>query len=112
LCRNDNALREILASLSRTDEFAVSAAPNVTDVTVQNQCPLDESDHLEIASDPVAMADMLNALDPAQPVKCPACSSCRCSARSARCRRSERRKHAEQLSPWPPLTASRRPSPR
>jgi len=47
------------------------AAPNVTDITVQKQCPLDESDHLEIASDPVAMADMLNALDPAQPVRVP-----------------------------------------
>jgi pimeloyl-ACP methyl ester carboxylesterase len=47
------------------------AAPNVTNITVQNQCPLDESDHLEIASDPVAMADMLNALDPAQPVRVP-----------------------------------------
>jgi pimeloyl-ACP methyl ester carboxylesterase len=47
------------------------AATNVTNITVQNQCPLDESDHLEIASDPVAMADMLNALDPAQPVKVP-----------------------------------------
>lgn len=47
------------------------AASNVTDITVQNQCPLDESDHLEIASDPVAMADMLNALDPAQPVRVP-----------------------------------------
>jgi triacylglycerol esterase/lipase EstA (alpha/beta hydrolase family) len=47
------------------------AAPNVSNITLQNQCPLDASDHLEIASDPVAMADMLNALDPAQPVKVP-----------------------------------------
>jgi pimeloyl-ACP methyl ester carboxylesterase len=45
--------------------------PNVTNITLQNQCPLDESDHLEIANDPVAMADMLNALDPAQPVRVP-----------------------------------------
>jgi len=45
--------------------------PNVTNITVNNQCPLDASDHLEIASDPVAMADMLNALDPAQPVRVP-----------------------------------------
>ena len=30
-----------------------------------------QSDHLEIAADPVAMADMLNALDPAQPVRVP-----------------------------------------
>jgi pimeloyl-ACP methyl ester carboxylesterase len=47
------------------------AAPNVSNITLQHQCPLDASDHLEIASDPVAMADMLNALDPAQPVKVP-----------------------------------------
>lgn len=47
------------------------AGPNVTNITLQNQCPLDGSDHLEVASDPVAMADMLNALDPAQPVKLP-----------------------------------------
>jgi hypothetical protein len=47
------------------------AGSNVTNITLQKQCPLDESDHLEIASDPVAMADMLNALGPAQPVKVP-----------------------------------------
>jgi hypothetical protein len=47
------------------------AASNVTNITVQNQCALDGSDHLEIANDPIAMADMLNALDPAQPVRVP-----------------------------------------
>ena len=47
------------------------AAPDVTNITLQNQCPLDASDHVEIAADPVAMADMLNALDPAAPVKVP-----------------------------------------
>jgi pimeloyl-ACP methyl ester carboxylesterase len=47
------------------------AGPNVTNITVNQQCPLDSSDHLEIAADPVAMADMLNALDPAQPVRVP-----------------------------------------
>ncbi len=46
-------------------------APNVTNITLQNQCPLDHADHLEIAADPVAMADMLNALGPAQPVRAP-----------------------------------------
>jgi triacylglycerol esterase/lipase EstA (alpha/beta hydrolase family) len=53
-----------------TNAFLPSA-PNVTDITVNQQCPQDRSDHLEIASDPVAMADMLNALDPAQPVQVP-----------------------------------------
>src|SRR5258708_4894777 len=47
------------------------AGPNVTNITVQHQCLLDGSDHLEIASDPVALADMLNALDPAAPVRVP-----------------------------------------
>ena len=62
---------------SRDDEVvtpyssAFLAGPAVTNITVQNQCPLDQSDHLEIAYDPVAMADMLNALDPARPVRVP-----------------------------------------
>jgi len=47
------------------------AASNVSDITVQRQCVLDGSDHLEIAADPVALADMLNALDPADPVNVP-----------------------------------------
>ena len=47
------------------------AAANVTNITVQHQCALDGSDHLEIAADPVALADMLNALDPAAPVPVP-----------------------------------------
>lgn len=47
------------------------AAANVTNITVNAQCPLDLSDHLEIAADPVALADMLNALDPASPVRVP-----------------------------------------
>ena len=42
-----------------------------TNITVQNQCPLDASDHLEIVADPVALADVLNALDPAAPVQVP-----------------------------------------
>ena len=62
---------------SRDDEVvtpyssAFLAGPAVTNITVQNQCPLDRSDHLEIAYDPVAVADMLNALDPASPVRVP-----------------------------------------
>jgi hypothetical protein len=47
------------------------AAPNVTNITVQHQCVLDHSDHLETAADPVALADMLNALDPANRVRVP-----------------------------------------
>ena len=62
---------------SRYDEVvtpytsAFLSGPGVTDITLQNQCPLDLSDHLEIAADPVALADVLNALDPAHPVRVP-----------------------------------------
>jgi Lipase (class 2) len=62
---------------SRYDEVvtpytsAFLSGPGVTNITLQNQCPLDLSDHLEIAADPVALADMLNALDPAHPVRVP-----------------------------------------
>jgi triacylglycerol esterase/lipase EstA (alpha/beta hydrolase family) len=47
------------------------AAPNVTNILVQNQCILDGSDHLEIAYDPIALTDVLNALDPAHPQAIP-----------------------------------------
>ena len=48
------------------------AAPNVTNILVQNQCVLDGSDHLEIAYDPIALTDVLNALDPSAhlPIPC------------------------------------------
>ena len=42
-----------------------------TNITVQDQCPLDISDHFSIIADPVAAADILNALDPAHPVPVP-----------------------------------------
>jgi triacylglycerol esterase/lipase EstA (alpha/beta hydrolase family) len=50
---------------------AFLSGPDVTNITLQNQCPLDQTDHLEIAADPVALADVLNALDPAHPVTVP-----------------------------------------
>lgn len=43
------------------------AAPNVTNTLLQDQCGLDATDHLEIAADPIALTDVLNALDPAHP---------------------------------------------
>ena len=43
------------------------AAPNVSNILLQDQCALDSTDHLEIAADPVALTDVLNALDPAHP---------------------------------------------
>ena len=47
------------------------AGPNVTNILVQNQCALDESDHLEITYDPIALTDVLNALDPGDPRSIP-----------------------------------------
>ena len=45
---------------------------DVTNITLQKQCPLDLTDHIGIAFDPVALTDMLNALDPGHhlPVPC------------------------------------------
>jgi triacylglycerol esterase/lipase EstA (alpha/beta hydrolase family) len=50
---------------------AFLSGPRVTNITVQDQCAADQTDHLEISYDPVALADMLNALDPAHPVQVP-----------------------------------------
>ncbi|MFI5529363.1 esterase/lipase family protein [Kitasatospora sp. NPDC051853] len=41
--------------------------PGVTNITLQDGCPLDAADHLEIAYDPVTLTHVLNALDPAHP---------------------------------------------
>jgi triacylglycerol esterase/lipase EstA (alpha/beta hydrolase family) len=51
---------------------AFMAGRKVTNITVQKQCPLDLTDHIGIAFDPVALTDMLNALDPSRhlPVPC------------------------------------------
>jgi len=45
---------------------------NVTNITVQDQCAADSSDHIALASDPIALHDVRNALDPANatPVGC------------------------------------------
>jgi len=47
-------------------------APNATNIVVQDQCPLDFSEHATMAFDPVVAQDVLNALDPrhSQPVPC------------------------------------------
>jgi DNA-binding transcriptional LysR family regulator len=69
------AARELLPGFrSSTKQYGnafLPAAPNVSNITVQKQCILDGSDHLEIAADPVALADMLNALDPSAPRESP-----------------------------------------
>ena len=47
-------------------------ARNVTNITLQDQCPSDFSEHFTVNFDPTAAQDVLNALDPthARPVPC------------------------------------------
>jgi triacylglycerol esterase/lipase EstA (alpha/beta hydrolase family) len=51
---------------------AFLSGPAVTNITVQDQCAADTSDHVGLAEDPVALHDVRNALDPATatPVTC------------------------------------------
>ncbi len=64
---------------SRYDEVvtpytsAFLSGPNVTNITLQNQCSLDLGEHLSMPYDHIADADVLTALDPAHPVT-PACT--------------------------------------
>jgi triacylglycerol esterase/lipase EstA (alpha/beta hydrolase family) len=46
--------------------------PNITNITLQDHCPVDFSDHLSIISSPITGQYILNALDPtqAQPPEC------------------------------------------
>jgi triacylglycerol esterase/lipase EstA (alpha/beta hydrolase family) len=58
---------------TRNDEIvtpytsAFLSGPHVTDIVLQNVCPLDQTDHIGIADDTVALHLVLNALDPAHP---------------------------------------------
>jgi triacylglycerol esterase/lipase EstA (alpha/beta hydrolase family) len=64
---------------SRNDEVvtpyqsAFLTGPGVTNITLQDQCALDQGEHLSMPYDHIADADVLNALDPQQPVT-PACT--------------------------------------
>jgi triacylglycerol esterase/lipase EstA (alpha/beta hydrolase family) len=49
--------------------------PNVQNITLQNQCSQDASDHLSIAYDSNALQDMVNALGADSPDFQPACAS-------------------------------------
>jgi hypothetical protein len=49
----------------------LAPAPNVTNITVQDQCALDTAEHLSLSTDPVALTDVLNALDPDHPRRAP-----------------------------------------
>ena len=52
---------------------AFLSGPNVTDITLQNQCSQDYGEHLSMPYDHIADADVLTALDPAHPVT-PTCT--------------------------------------
>jgi hypothetical protein len=52
---------------------AFLSGPDVTDITLQNQCALDFGEHLSMPYDHIADIDVLNALDPAHP-QTPACT--------------------------------------
>ena len=64
---------------SRNDEVvtpyqsAFLSGPNVTDITLENQCALDRGEHLSMPYDHIADADVLTALDLEHPVT-PACT--------------------------------------
>ena len=64
---------------SRFDEVvtpydsAFLAGPAVTNILLQDQCPLDAGEHLSMPYDHIADADVLTALDPAHPVR-PICT--------------------------------------
>lgn len=51
------------------------AAPNVQNITLQNQCSQDASDHLSIGYDSNALQDMINALGADDPSFQPTCAS-------------------------------------
>lgn len=48
--------------------------PNVTNITLQDQCSKDNAEHIAIIFDHIALRDVLNALDPAHAVA-PTCST-------------------------------------
>ena len=54
-------------------QTAFLTGPNVTNITLQHQCALDQGEHLSMPYDHIADADVLTALDPADPVR-PACA--------------------------------------
>jgi hypothetical protein len=82
-------------------------APNVTNITVQQQCPQDSTDHLELAYDPVALADVLNALDPANPVRVPCVPVLPLTGPVSRMRTAEEENSRYAASPASSVTRTR-----
>jgi triacylglycerol esterase/lipase EstA (alpha/beta hydrolase family) len=54
-------------------DSAFLSGGEVTNITLQDQCPLDFGEHLSMPYDHIVGADVLTALDPAHPVR-PACT--------------------------------------
>jgi hypothetical protein len=52
---------------------AFLAGPGVTNITLQDQCPLDLSEHLAMPYDSAALQDVVNALGPGDPAFRPSC---------------------------------------
>jgi hypothetical protein len=67
--RND----EVVTPYQSAFLTASSAGSSVADITLQDQCSLDRGEHLSMAYDHIADADVLTALDPEHPVT-PACT--------------------------------------
>jgi triacylglycerol esterase/lipase EstA (alpha/beta hydrolase family) len=47
---------------------------NVTNITLQNQCPFDLAEHVGVAYDPIVLHNIVNALDPAHAYTAPSCA--------------------------------------
>jgi triacylglycerol esterase/lipase EstA (alpha/beta hydrolase family) len=63
--------------ITRNDELVVpytsgiELGSRITNIIVQNQCILDQAEHVSMAADPIVAQDVLNALDPAHPKPVP-----------------------------------------
>jgi len=55
-------------------QSAFLSGPGVQNILLQQQCPLDFSDHIGIVYDPVALQDVMNALGPDNPHFVPVCT--------------------------------------
>ena len=71
--------------VTRYDElvqpYTSGIEPGMRNITVQDGCATDYTEHFEIAADPVAAGYVLNALDPARPTPVPCTWCCRSRAR-------------------------------
>jgi triacylglycerol lipase len=64
--------------ITRNDELVVpytsgiEVGPRITNIIVQDQCILDQAEHVSMMADPIVAQDVLNALDPThtKPVPC------------------------------------------